>query len=148
MLAGELAPASRRLPGCEIRRVSNGDDWERFREIGSACFNVPRHWFDEVFDQRMSERTGFQPWLAVSQGVAVATAAIVPAEEAIGIYNVGTLAHARKRGYAEELMRAVVKSELESRPGVPVVLQSTVAGLELYRRLGFRVVTRFRVWIS
>ncbi len=30
----------------------------------------------------------------------------------------------------------------------PVVLQSTVAGMALYRRLGFHDVTRFRVFVS
>jgi ribosomal protein S18 acetylase RimI-like enzyme len=51
-------------------------------------------------------------------------------------------------GYGEALLRAAIALEQE-RTGIRrLVLQSTEAGYSLYRRLGFREVARFSVYLT
>jgi GNAT superfamily N-acetyltransferase len=148
MLTADVAPASRSLPDCLIRPVESSSDLESFRHIGSLCFNVPRRWFDEVFDDRMLVRPGFRPWIALVNGEPAAAAATVTSNDSLGIYNVGVLPHLRRRGYAEAIVRQCIEREQSCCSAVPIVLQSTSSGLNLYVELGFEVHTRFRVWIS
>ena len=51
-------------------------------------------------------------------------------------------------GYAEALVRGVVEQERKETGLERVVLQSTETGYALYRRMGFRDVTRFSVYLT
>ena len=52
----------------------------------------------------------------------------------IGIYSLGTLPAFRNRGYGEALLRAAVRT---CPAGLPLVLESTAAGYQLYRGWAF-----------
>ena len=148
MLADALNSQARNLPECEIREVDSPEDLESFRQVGATCFHVPRPWFDEVFDEQTIRRGTFRSWLALADGRPVCTAATVLDSSAIGIYNVGTIPEFRGRGYAEAIVRECIRQECIHAPPLPIVLQSTQAGLNLYHELGFRSLTRFRVWVA
>jgi GNAT superfamily N-acetyltransferase len=147
MIALALPPAGHPLPDCEPRPTDRGAVLQEFREIGSSCFRVPLDWFSEVFDQRGTARTKFRAWVGYADGKAVATAATVVSAGAIGLYNLATLPEYRSRGYGESLMRQCIAEEIREHGNRPIVLQSTRSGLSLYKRLGFRTVTRFRVFV-
>lgn len=147
MLAASLEPPARRLPVCQVREVQDSRALEDFRSIGSRCFRVPADWFAEVFDNRTPERLPFRAWVGYSGREPLATAATVATPDSLGIYNVATLPAFRQLGYAETIIRAAITAE-DCGPNLPIVLQSTSAGLELYRRMGFETVTQFRVWVS
>jgi GNAT superfamily N-acetyltransferase len=147
MLAEKFPQPDRELPPIEVAEVRGPATLESFRDIGSACFRVPVAWFEEVFDSHTTERPPFRGWLGCVDGKPICTAATVADASALGIYNVATLPGFRARGYAEALMREAILREPSSQER-PIVLQSTVAGMELYRRLGFRKITNFRVWTS
>jgi GNAT superfamily N-acetyltransferase len=148
MIAARLAPPARSLPAAEIRPVENrGASLDHFREIGAQCFRVPREWFEEVFDARTTARDPFRAWVGYTDGKPVVTAATVTAGDSIGIYNIATLPDFRGRGYAEWIVREAIAREAQGLNS-PIVLQSTEVGLALYARMGFRTVTRFRVWVS
>lgn len=147
MVAGEFPAVDRSLPPLEVAEVRDEATLSSFREIGSACFRVPVEWFTEVFDEHTMERAPFRGWVGYAGGKAICTAATVTDGAALGIYNVATLPGFRARGYAEAIMREAIARE-PAQPDRPIVLQSTTAGLELYRYLGFSKVTNFRVWTS
>lgn len=147
MLAEKFPQPDRAIPAIEVAEVRSPATLESFRDIGSACFRVPVAWFQEVFDEHTAERAPFRGWLGCVNGKPVCTAATVADHSALGIYNVATLPGFRARGYAEALMReAILRETIPAER--PIVLQSTTAGMELYRRLGFRKITNFRVWTS
>ncbi len=79
---------------------------------------------------------------------AVTCAAFIEAAGAIGIYSVGTLPGWRGKGCAEAIMRIGVERLRRRGARGPIVLQSSPAGFELYRRLGFRRCTRYYVFSS
>ena len=147
MIADRLLPPSRPLPQLEIRRVGDAATQDAFCDIGSACFNVPKPWFREVFEVPALWRdlAGYVGYL---EGRPVSTAAIIPCEGVIGVYNVATLPEMRHRGCAEVLMRHAVE-EARARTGFErSVLQSTALGRRMYERMGYQVVTRFEVYSS
>lgn len=144
MIAPELAPPRRELAALEFRRVSSARELGDFRAIGALCFHVPPEWFAEVFDDRVTAgHSAFEPWVAYDRGLPVATAAVVRANGALGLYNIATDPSHRRRGVAEAITRHVCASQR-----LPIVLQSTASGFRMYQRLGFRSVTRILVYNS
>ena len=92
----------------------------------------------------------YRGFVARAAGQAVAIVAIVASEGALGVYSLGTRPEFRRQGYGEALMRAAL-DQIRHETGAataPVILQSTQAGYELYRRMGFRDVTRFTVFLT
>ena len=148
MIANTLAAPHRQLPECLVREVNGGSVLDDFREIGANCFRVPQDWFDEVFDFETHQREPFRAWVGYADGNAIGTSATLVAGGAVGLYNVATLPKFRGRGYAEAIMRDCLHREHVTEQGLPVVLQSTTLGLQLYEQMGLRHVTRFRVWVS
>jgi len=149
MVATGLSPVKRELPALDFQRVDSERALADFRGIGAVSFHVPTQWFSEVFDATvLTERRDFCCWVAYRDSEPVATAASVISNGALGLYNIATAPALRGRGFAEAVTRHVVHSELTGRAPVPVVLQSTALGFRLYERLGFRTVTRIRVFNS
>lgn len=140
MVAEGLAPTQRPLPQLDVRRVNSDRTLNDFRAIGSVCFHVPLAWFSEVFDASIPP--GFACWVGYLEDQPVATAASVPSDGVIGLYNIATAPGLRRRGIAEAMTRRVTPT------GPPIVLQSTSMGMRLYERLGFRTVTRILVFNS
>jgi ribosomal protein S18 acetylase RimI-like enzyme len=54
----------------------------------------------------------------------------------------------RRKGYGEALMRAALDVVRQRTGHDTTILQSTEAGYSLYRRMGFRDVTRFTVYLT
>jgi GNAT superfamily N-acetyltransferase len=148
MAAESLVTPWRRPPRIEIVPVSDPDSRRAFCEIGAVCFHVPLLWFEEVFDERMAERSGFVAWLAYLNGEPVATAATVLAANAIGVYNVGTLPGHRGRGIGEAMIRYAIDHARKASGINRTVLQSTSFGYELYRKMGYHTVGQVRVFTS
>ncbi len=145
MVAESVAPAARKLPNLEVRRVSDQSTRDAFCAIGSVCFHVPLAWFHEVFDSSGVFQQ-FASYVGYVEGEPVSTTALVMGGGAVGVYNVATLPQYQRRGYGEALMRYGL-TDFRRRNGVDrTVLQSTPAGLKLYERMGFRTVTRVGVY--
>ena len=72
-------------------------------------------------------------------------AATLATGSAVGVYAVGTPPAHRRQGFAEALLRHVLAEAGGARPSV---LESSEAGLLLYRRLGYRTVTRYAVFAT
>lgn len=99
--------------------------------------------FSRVGDQPASPSHVF---LACLDGRPVASALAVVAGEAVAIYNVATLPHARGRGIGSAITLAALHDGL-SRGATLGVLESSELGYSVYRRLGFLDAGRFRVLV-
>jgi ribosomal protein S18 acetylase RimI-like enzyme len=95
------------------------------------------------------------------QGLVVSIVALVRAGGVVGVYSLGTVPAHRHKGYGEALLRAALAQERaaqeravqenaaqDDRVNLPLVLESTDAGYRLYRRIGFRDVTNFTVYLT
>lgn len=148
MMTEKLADPVRPLPKLEVRTVGDRKTWTHFCQIGALCFNVPLAWFQEVFDDDRVWESGFQGYVGYARGEPVSTAGIVVASGAVGVYNVATVPGQQKRGFGEAVMRHALALAREQHGPKPSILQSTAQGFELYRRMGYSVVTNVAVYTS
>lgn len=148
MLAQALLAPARPLPEIEVRRVANPATRDIFAEVTAVCFEIPYLVARAVYGREQAWRRDYEGFVALAEGKPVAIVAMVAAADAIGVYSLGTLPQFRRRGYGEALLRAAA-ADIAARTGLSrLVLQSTEAGYELYRRMGFRDVTRFSVYLT
>jgi GNAT superfamily N-acetyltransferase len=148
MMAATLTDPVRTLPQLDLRPVGDRKTWTHFCQIGALCFNVPLAWFQEVFDDDRVWESGFKGYVGYAGGEPVSTAGIVIASGAVGVYNVATVPGQQKRGFGEAVMRHALALAREQHGAKPSILQSTAQGFELYRRMGYSVVTDVAVYTS
>jgi ribosomal protein S18 acetylase RimI-like enzyme len=148
MLAEKLAAPVRPLPRLDVRAVGDPATWTDFCHIGALCFNVPLQWFQEVFEDPKVWQNGFWGYVGYLEGEPVSTAATVVAGGAVGVYNVATVPGQQRRGCGEAVMRHALACARECHGIERTVLQSTAQGFDLYRRMGYSVVTSVAVYTS
>jgi GNAT superfamily N-acetyltransferase len=145
----EVLPESRRhLPELEIRPVDSQATRSDFASVVSQCFHIPPAISHVVYEHEPAWQCGLRVWLAYDEGVPVSSTAAIAAGGGLGLYSVATVPGYRGRGLAEALMRHALAELRATGAEGPVVLQSSPAGLDLYRRLGFRKVTRYFVYAT
>ena len=81
------------------------------------------------------------------KNVPVAAAMTLIAARVAGIYFVGTVPEARGRGLGELSTRAATNAGFDLGAGA-AILQASVAGEPLYRRMGYQLLTRYRCYRS
>jgi ribosomal protein S18 acetylase RimI-like enzyme len=86
-------------------------------------------------------------WVGYVDERAVCIVTVVIGGGVLGVYSVGTLPEYQRRGFAETAMRYALARAGEATGLKASVLQSTAQGLHLYARMGYRVVTRFDVYL-
>ena len=148
-MEAEAFPAPRRpLPELEFRLVADRETRAGFSRLVTACFHIPPSIAALIYEHDEPWHTPLEIWLGYHNGQAVTSVAVIGAAGALGIYSVATMPGWRGRGYAEAVMRYAVDRQRAKGVEGPLVLQSSPAGLELYRKLGFRRVTRYFVFAS
>jgi ribosomal protein S18 acetylase RimI-like enzyme len=151
MLASALASPSRPLPELECRAVSTPDLRTAFAGLTVSCFDIPFAVARAVYETESAWQRAYRGYVGMVNGSAVSIVALVRAGGAMGVYSLGTMPAHRHKGYGEALLRAAITQEraaLGNVPAEPLVLESTEAGYRLYRRLGFRDVTNFSVYLT
>jgi ribosomal protein S18 acetylase RimI-like enzyme len=152
MLAPSLRPPAHPLPEIEVRPVVDRETRAAFAEITCVAFEIPYAIAHAVYSRERAwvsnGPNGYEGFVGYVDGRAASIVAAVQAAGAIGIYSLATMPEFRKRGYAEAMLREAVR-RISERTGITqVILQSTDAGYELYKRMGFRDVTRFTVYLT
>ncbi len=134
-------PDEESLEGLSIERARSWADLETCLRIALATFEI-----NEAFVPRLLEIEKGMPddqkartrhYLARLDGRAVATSELYLAAGVAGLYFVGTLAEARRRGLARAVTHAAMRDarDMGYRIGT---LQATPMGASVYRRLGFQ----------
>jgi ribosomal protein S18 acetylase RimI-like enzyme len=147
MVALSLAAPTRPLPEIECRAVTDAASRAAFTGLTVTCFDIPMAVARNVYEPESAWNGAYRGFMAVVDGVPVSIVALVRAGGALGVYSLGTMPEHRHKGYGEALLRAAVEASLSDGPE-PLVLESTEAGYRLYRKLGFRDVTNFTVYLT
>jgi GNAT superfamily N-acetyltransferase len=148
MLAEALAPPVRALPKLECLPVADRGTRQAFGALTSVSFDIPMGIAKTVYEPERAWFGDYRGFVGLAGGKPVAIAAIVATADALGVYSLSTLPECRRLGYGEALLRAAVATE-QARTGIRrIVLQSTDAGYSLYRRLGFKEVAKFSVYLT
>ena len=148
MLAAAVLPPLRPMARIEMRRVDDAVTREAFAEITSLCFDIPYLIARTVYLREQAWDGAYEGYVGYVGEKPVAIVAMVAAAGAIGIYSLATLPAFRRMGYGEALLRQAME-DVQRRTGLAkFVLQSTEAGYKIYKRMGFRDVTRFVVYLT
>jgi ribosomal protein S18 acetylase RimI-like enzyme len=145
LIASALAPVERKLPALDCVPVTDAVNRAAFGELTAVCFDIPFPITKSVYLPERAWEGVYRGYVGWVDGKAVSMVATVVGGGVIGIYSLGTLPAYRNRGYGEALLRAAVR---KCPQGLPLVLESTAAGYQLYRRLGFREVGKFTVYLT
>lgn len=145
MITSGLSPVDRKLPELQCISVADPTSRAAFGELTSICFDIPLPITKSVYLPDRAWQGAYKGYVGWSEGQPVSMIATVVCNGVVGIYSLGTLPQYRNRGYGEALLRAAVRL---CPPGLPLVLESTAAGYPLYRRLGFREVGKFAVYLT
>jgi len=148
MLASSLLAPVYALPDIDVRPVTDAATRSAFAEITSVAFEIPYVIAKAVYSREPAWRGDYQGFVAYANGRAVAIIALVAAAGVIGVYSLATLPDYRRHGFAEALLRTAT-AEVSRRTGLTrIILQSTDQGYTLYKRMGFRDVTKFTVYLT
>jgi ribosomal protein S18 acetylase RimI-like enzyme len=148
MIADRLNSIERALPRVECRPVIDAATRADFAHITSLNFDIPFATCRTVYGSEDAWSHDYHGFVGYYRGTAVTTLAVVVAAESIGIYSVSTLPQYRRKGYAESLMRQVI-AEYTRRTGLErTVLQATRAGFDMYKKMGYRAVSHFSVYMT
>jgi GNAT superfamily N-acetyltransferase len=148
MLAEQLRNPGRPLPAIECVPVKDVVMREAFAEITAATFEIPLAIAREVYTPEQAWHGAYQGFVGIVNGRPQAIVAIAATAGALGVYSLGTRPESRRKGYGEALMRAALQMSRGRTATDRTILQSTEAGYSLYRRMGFRDVTRFTVYLT
>ena len=131
------------VPGLEVRRVSTDADLDAYVGIVGQTLSPSAAFTDMLGDAcraiGFAEDAPEEHVIGLLDGTPVATASLMVAGGAAGIYNVATLEPARRRGIGAALTAAAVRRGAER--GLELAtLQASSMGRPIYERLGFRFV--------
>jgi ribosomal protein S18 acetylase RimI-like enzyme len=143
----ETLTAARRKCRLDIRRVCEAETRLDFAHLSATIFALPFQTAKIIYGSAAVWDGPMTGWVGYTDGRAVSIASVVIGAGVAGVYSVGTLPAYQGRGFAETLMRHAL-AEARNETGIEVsVLQSTNQGMNLYLRMGYRVVTRFGVYL-
>jgi ribosomal protein S18 acetylase RimI-like enzyme len=146
MVAERLTPPRRPMPELEIQRVGDAATRSAFAFLASVAFDIPSQYAKQIYGSEQAWRGSYEGYVAFVNGNAVCCMAIVETPGAVGVYTLGTPPQWQRRGFGEALLRRLVEPRLDA--GKRTLLQSSEAGLRLYRRLGYRAVSRYGVFLT
>ena len=148
MMAERLLPPVRPLPVIECLPVSDAKTRRAFAELTSVSFDIPYMIANAVYSRPEAWNGDYQGFVGLVDGRVVAIAAMVAASGVIGVYSLATQPQYRRHGYGEAVLRAAAGQTSERTGITRMCLQSTEAGYNLYKTMGFRDSTRYVVYLT
>jgi ribosomal protein S18 acetylase RimI-like enzyme len=148
MAAGQLAAPSHLLPALTIHRVGDEATRADFSHIMSIAFGIPTPISYAIYGSGCTWADDFKGYVGYAEGLPVSSAATVVTGSVAGVYAVGTLPAYEHRGFAEAVMRHAIEQVAAPASIEYTVLQSSEAGFSLYRKMGYRAVTRYAVFAT
>jgi ribosomal protein S18 acetylase RimI-like enzyme len=141
MVLGTLPTALEAPPGIEVRRVVDDAGFEDHLRATGGDGALGATWLGRgvLDDPRWTLFVGYL------DGAPVARSMSFVHDRVVGVYNVGTQAPARRRGFGSALtVSALIEG---ARAGCTVAtLQSSAMARRMYEELGFRLAYRYRAF--
>ena len=138
------------LEDVAIETVSDERTAQTWCDVFARGFGFPKTIGDEFLALTVASaadlNAAYRSYLLSWRGEPLATAATMLTGDVVGVYNVATLPHARRRGFGA-MLTSHAADDGRGRGASVAVLQSSDAGLGVYRALGFRESGNFQQFI-
>lgn len=148
MVTERLAPALRPMPSLEVRGTQNKQARMDLADVNSRCYALPLEQGREAFDVPSLFETDNKGFVGYRQEEAATAGAVMRLGGVAYVSMVATLPAHRRLGCAEALMRRALDEAHRDWGVERTVLHATAVGLPVYRRLGYRAVTRFHFYLA
>ncbi len=134
------------IDGLSVRLLAEGEH-AIHEDLLAAGFELPSETAHAIM-QFIRGEPGLREFVGEVSGTAVTTAVTLPSIDAsVGVFNVATPPEQRRQGYGAAVTASAALDGLDH--GATFAwLQSSVAGYQVYQRLGFRVVESWPVWVA
>jgi GNAT superfamily N-acetyltransferase len=139
-------PAERLPAGVEIREVRHERDLEAVRSVEVATFGTPREIAERFVGMGMLEDDRVRIYTAWIDGEPVGEASAYLLHDTVGIFGVGVVEAARRRGIGAALTIRASRA-FDDRTDL-VWLQPSDMARGMYEDLGFQAVSNWEVWIA
>jgi hypothetical protein len=145
-------PASPLADGVELRPLRTAEDAGHYWRIAASAYldaGFPPEVFGhyEGLEDLVAEGSGAAAFLALLDGEPMGIAMTIVTHGVAGIYWVGNLAEARRRGIGRAVTGAAIGAGLEL-GGDLASLQASPMGEPVYRAMGFETVYAYRMLLS
>ena len=148
MVTERLAPVMRPMPALEVHHAWDKQGRTDLADVNARCYALPLETGREAFDHPGLFEGDHKGFVGYRQDEAATGAAVMRLGGVAYVSMVATLPAHRRLGCAEALMRQAL-AEAHRHWGVErTVLHATALGLPVYRRLGYRPVTRFHFYMA
>jgi hypothetical protein len=143
VIADAVAPS--RLPGFEIRRVTDAIGIDDHREVVTGGFGSPSAVAFGSTCPGLLGNPDCTVYVGYAGGAPVTSGLGWRSGRTIGVYAIATVSAARQKGYGAAMTARVMTDGLSAGRDV-AALQASELGRPIYERLGFRVVVRYRAY--
>lgn len=122
-----------------VQEVATSSELETFIKVFLAAYNIKDAGYAEALRSNFNNRTGrkHRHFILWDNETPVSIMTLAVDEGLACIYNVGTPPAARKKGYAENLLRHVLALAKESNLNVFLQVEANSSAHKLYQKLGF-----------
>jgi hypothetical protein len=141
-----LLPAERAPSGVEIREVRHERELAAVRGVETATFGTPRAIAERFVGPGMLADPRVRMFTAWIDGEAVGEASAYLLHDTVGIFGVGVVDSARRRGIGAALTVRAGRA-FDDRTDL-TWLQPSAMARNMYAGLGFRPVSDWEVWIA
>ncbi len=148
MVAERLAPSMRPQPMLEVRQAKDSAGRRDIADVNARCYDVPLEAGHKTFDVPSLFSGDSKGFVGYRQGQAATSAAVIRVDDVAYIFMVATLPAHRQLGCAEAVMRRALDEAKRAWGIERTVLHATPAGIPVYRRMGYRPVTRFHFYMA
>jgi ribosomal protein S18 acetylase RimI-like enzyme len=147
MYAEKLLPPVR--PPAALTFASVGDDRTRleFAHIASVVFSLAFVSAKQIYGAKGVWCPPAYGWIGYFEGRPVCIVTVVISNGVLGVYSLGTLPQYQGCGFGETLLRHALAEAALASGSEKTVLQATPQGSHLYLRMGYRIVTKFSIFI-
>ncbi|HYZ87271.1 MAG TPA: GNAT family N-acetyltransferase [Bryobacteraceae bacterium] len=148
LVAEELAAPVRPLPDLDILPILDSRTRCDFALLSNQVFRLPMPIASAIYAPESTWNGPMTGYIGYLYGDPVSILATVVSDGVIGIYSVGTVGAYQRHGFAERLVRHAIEDQAPRNGSCRSALQSTEAGLRLYRKLGYRQATQFAIFVD
>ena len=133
--------------GFRLEEVDEPELHAAFLALVAESFELPLDVMAETYTFELAQSPGFAELMGWESGRPVAGSMVSVNEGVAGIYNVVTSPAARGRGLGAYMTWSAIDAGRERGCDI-ATLQSSEMGFGVYRRMGFREVSRYNVYLK
>lgn len=130
-----------------VAPVSDAEALREANAILSDAFGIPRVSVDEVVNLGTLATAEVTIFLTRENGRAVGTVTTIRRDDLVGVYCMGTLSSAQRKGIGRVTLLRAMEFE-RARGGRVFYLAATPPGEPLYHHLGYRTVDEIALWVA